>query len=165
MGIKSKQSKAPVIDVTVVQKQQLIFNPKVEQVVRAMYFGFENEQTLQVSPVKGTAIAFFNPDEYVVIGIADERGYRFTPQSNSALIALGYHPKAVLLWLTQLRLNGLPVVQVQDDKLIALHSAVVNCARDVVFNYEVLSMVKGRPRVIARPILANYRRNSNPLFS
>ena len=137
--------------------QQLIFNLKVEQVLRAIYFGFEEgRDTLKVSPVGGTAIAFFAADEYVDIGIADAQGYRLNPASNSALITMGYHPTAVLLWLSQMRLNGEPVVRVHNDRLIALHSAVVNACHDVVFEYEHLELIKGKPRVVAKPILENY---------
>lgn len=143
--------------------QQMVFNPKVEQVVRSIYFGYEQgKQPLAVSSVKGTAIAYFEPTDYVVIGIADAKGYRFEPKSNSALITLGYNPTAVLLWLTQMRFNGEPVVKVQDDTLVAVHGAVVNCARDIVFNYEKVQMIKGKPRVVGKPILENYRRVGKP---
>ena len=144
--------------------QQLIFNPKVEQVVRAMYFGYEEgKDTLKVSPVRGTAITYFKADDYVVIGIADAKGYRFTASSNSALITLGYHPTAVLLWLSQMRLNGAPVIQVQGDKLLALHAAVVNCARDVTFEYETIEIVKGKPKVVGKLMLSNYQQHGKPV--
>lgn len=139
-------------------EQGLIFNPKVEQVIRCMYFGYDSKTNpLTVGSMSGTALAFFDPTSYVDIGIADARGYRFMPESNSALISLGYHPTAVLLWLSRMTLNGAPVLKVQGDRLIAIHAAVCQCARDVVFNYEQLELIKGKPRVVARPILDTYR--------
>lgn len=141
-------------------EQHLVFNPKQEQVLRAIYLGFYDgcvKDVLAASPTRGTALANLDPDTYHVIGIADARGYRFKPESNSALITLGYNPSAVLLWLTMMRLDGQPVVKVQDGDLVALHAAVAQCARDVVFNYEKLAMVKGKPRVVAKPILDAYR--------
>lgn len=152
-------------------EQSFIFNPKVEQVLRAMYFGYDsNTNPLKVGSMCGTALAFFKPDEYVDLGIADARGYRFMPESNSALISLGYHPTAVLLWLSRMTLNGEPVLKVQDDRLIVIHAAACQCARDVVMNYEQLELIKGKPRVIARPILDTYRayvlaNGKPPLFS
>lgn len=139
-------------------EQGLIFNPKVEQVLRAMYFGYDsNTNPLQVGSMSGTALAFFEPNEYVDVGIADAQGYRFMPESNSALISLGYHPTAVLLWLSRMTLNGEPVLKVQDDRLVVIHAAACQCARDVVMNYEQLELIKGKPRVVARPILDTYR--------
>ena len=142
--------------------QVSVVNLKVEQVLRAIYFGFDKPDALQVSPVGGHAITLFKPDELIECGIADEKGYRFTAASNSALVALGYHPTAVLLWLSQMRLNGQPVVFLKDDKLVVLHCAAAQCARDLVFNYEKLAMVKGKPRVISKPILDNYKRVGKP---
>lgn len=139
-------------------EQPFIFNPKVEQVLRAMYFGYDgNTSPLKVGSMSGTALAFFEPDEYVDLGIADARGYRFMPESNSALISLGYHPTAVLLWLSRMTLNGEPVLKVQGDRLIVIHAAACQCARDVVMNYEQLELIKGKPRVLAKPILDSYR--------
>ena len=139
-------------------EQPFIFNPKVEQVLRAMYFGYDGEpNTLKVGSMSGTALAFFSPDEYVDVGIADAQGYRFMPESNSALISMGYHPTAVLLWLSRMTLNGEPVLKVQDDRLVVVHAAACQCARDVVMNYEKLAVIKGKPRVVARPILEAYR--------
>lgn len=142
--------------------QVSVVNLKVEQVLRAIYFGFDKPDALQVSPVGGHAITLFKPDELIECGIADEKGYRFSAASNSALVALGYHPTAVLLWLSQMRLNGQPVVFLKDDKLVVLHIAAAQCARDLVFNYEKLAMVKGKPRVVSKPILDNYKRVGKP---
>lgn len=139
-------------------KQSPPINHKVDQVVRAIYFGYDGtDAPLVSSPVRGNALGFFAPESYVVSGIADTRGYRFTGATNSALISLGYHPTAVLLWLTQLRVNGEAVVKVQGGELVAVHAAVVQCAHDVVMNYEKLRMAKGKPRVVAKPILEHYR--------
>lgn len=139
-------------------EQPFIFNPKVEQVLRAMYFGYDgNTNPLKVGALSGTALAFFEPDAYVDVGIADAQGYRFMPESNSALISLGYHPTAVLLWLSRMTLNGAPVLKVQDDRLVVIHAAACQCSRDVVMNYEQLELIKGKPRVVARPILDTYR--------
>lgn len=137
--------------------QVSVVNLKTEQVLRAIYFGFDKPDALQVSPVGGHAITLFKPDEYIEVGTADAKGYRFTAASNSALISLGYHPTAVLLYLTQMRLNGEPVVCVKDDKLVAIHAAVVQCARDLVFNYEKVQMIKGKVKVVSKPILDNYK--------
>lgn len=142
--------------------QVSVVNLKVEQILRAIYFGFEKPDALQVSPVGGHAITLFKPDDYIECGIADEKGYRLYPESNSALIAMGYHPTAVLLWLSQMRLNGKPVVAIDDEKLVVLHAAAAQCARDVAFNYNVLGTVKGKSVVVGRPILENYRRVGKP---
>lgn len=139
-------------------KQNVVINHKTEQVVRAMYFGYDGGVgTLVSSPVRGSIISLYEPDDVIVVGTADAKGYRFTASSNSALITLGYHPTAVLLYLTQMRLNGEPVVCVEDNKLVAIHAAVVQCARDVVFNYEKVQMIKGKVKVVCRPILDNYK--------
>ena len=143
--------------------QALVFNPKVEQIVRAIYFGYDGTDSVSVvSPVKGTAIDYFKPTEAVNIGIADAQGYRFRPESNSALITLGYHPTAVLLWLTQMRLDGHGVVAASADSLVAVHAAVVQCARDMTFNYEKVEIIKGKPRVVGKPVLTNYLVHGKP---
>lgn len=142
--------------------QVSVVNLKVEQVLRAIYFGFDKPDALQVSPVGGHAITLYKPDELIECGIADEKGYRLHPSSNSALIALGYHPTAVLLWLSQMRLNGEPVVFIKDEMLVVLHCAAAQCARDVVFNYEKLAIIKGKPRVVSKPFLDNYKRVGKP---
>lgn len=156
------KSKAQKIQVKRIP-QALVFNPKVEQVVRAIYFGYDGTDNVSVvSSVKGTAIDYFKPTEAVNIGIADAQGYRFRPESNSALITLGYHPTAVLLWLTQMRLDGHGVVAASADSLVAVHAAVVQLARDMVFNYEKVEMIKGKPRVVGKPVLTNYLQHGKP---
>lgn len=151
-------------DVGAVKLKPVVVNPKVEQVVRAIYFGFDSSSTsvMHSQVRKGTIMRQYSPDAHVVIGIADAKGYRLNPASNSMLAAMGYHPTAVLLWLTQLRLNGQPVVKVQGEDLVAVHGAVVQCARDVVFNYHKLEMIKRKPVVVARPILEFYRKYGKP---
>ena len=144
-------------------EQNVVINHKVEQVVRAIYLGYVDlPDVLVSSPVKGALITLYEPEEYLDVGIADERGYRFSAASNSALITLGYHPTAVLLYLTQMRLNGEPVIIESHGSLAAIHAAVVQCARDIVFNYEKVQVIKGKPRVVGKPILENYRRNGKP---
>ena len=145
-------------------EQNVVVNLKVEQIVRSIYFGFDDSgcNPLDVSPVRGLAITLFEPDTFIEIGIADARGYRFTGASASALIKFGYHPSAGLVYLSQMRLNGEPVVCIKDAKLVAMHAAVVQCARDLVFNYEKVQMIKGTPRVVGKPILENYRRIGKP---
>lgn len=144
-------------------KQNVIINHKVEQVVRAIYLGYVDlPDVLVSSPVRGALITLYEPDAYIEVGIADAKGYRFTAASNSALITLGYHPNAVLMYLSQMRLNGEPVVCIKDNKLVAIHAAVVQCARDLVFNYEKVQMIKGKPRVVGKPILENYLRVGKP---
>lgn len=142
--------------------QVSVVNLKVEQVLRAIYFGFDKPDSLQVSPVGGHAITLFKPDDYIECGIADAKGYRLSPASNSALIALGYHPTAVLLWLSQMKLNGEPVLAIKDDMLVVLHCAAAQCARDITFNYHKVAIVKGKPRVVSKPILDNYKRVGKP---
>lgn len=146
-----------------------IINHKVEQVVRAIYWGFEPvagdpkaaSNTLSTKAQQGSAITYSAPDDWLYIGIADARGYRFSPSSNSALIALGLHPTAVLLHLTRMRLDGKPVVRVVDDALVALHSAVVQCARDAVFNWYKVELVpteikvKGKVRKVKQPVVVD----------
>lgn len=144
-------------------KQNVVINHKVEQIVRAIYLGYVDRKDILVSsPVMGSLITLYEPEEYMDVGVADAKGYRFTAASNSALITLGYHPTAVLMYLSQMRLNGEPVVCIEDDKLVAIHAAVVQCARDVVFNYEKVQMIKGKPRIVGKPILENYLRVGKP---
>ena len=144
-------------------KQNVVINHKVEQIVRAIYLGYvDRKDVLVSSPVMGSLITLYEPEDYVDVGIADDKGYRFTAASNSALITLGYHPTAVLLYLTQMRLNGEPVVLESHGDLVAVHAAVVQCARDMVFNYEKVQMVRGKPRVVGKPILENYLRVGKP---
>lgn len=144
-------------------KQNVVINHKVEQIVRAIYLGYVDRKDILVSsPVTGSLITLYEPEVYIDIGIADAKGYRFSAAINSALISLGYHPTAVLLYLTQMRLNGEPVTLVSRGDLIAVHAAVVQCARDLVFNYEKVQMIKGKPRVVGKPILENYRRVGKP---
>lgn len=144
-------------------KQNVVINHKVEQVVRAIYLGYVDQPDVLVSsPVKGALITLYAPEDYMGVGIADAKGYRFTAASNSALITLGYHPAAVLLYLTQMRLNGEPVVLESHGDLVAVHAAVVQCARDLVFNYEKVEMIKGKPRVVGKPVLANYVQHGKP---
>ena len=144
-------------------KQNVVINHKVEQIVRAIYLGYvDHKDVLVSSPVKGALITLYEPEEYIDVGIADAKGYRFTAASNSALITLGYHPTAVLLYLTQMRLNGEPVVLESHGDLVAVHAAVVQCARDLVFNYEKVQVIKGKPRVVGKPILENYLRVGKP---
>ena len=144
-------------------KQNVVINHKVEQIVRAIYIGYDDLPDVMVSsPVRGSIITLYEPEAYMDVGIADAKGYRFTAASNSALISLGYHPTAVLLYLTQMRLNGEPVVLESHGDLVAIHAAVVQCARDLVFNYEKVQMIKGKPRVVGKPILENYRRVGKP---
>lgn len=138
--------------------QVSVINLKVEQVLRALYFGFDKPDALLVSPVGAHALTLFDPESYIECGIADENGYRFSPESNTALITMGYHPTAVLLWLSQMRLNGEPVVGVKDEMLVVLHAAAAQCARDIVFNYEAVQFIKGKARVVGKPILENYRK-------
>ena len=144
-------------------KQNVVINHKVEQIVRAIYIGYDDLPDVMVSsPVRGSIITLYEPESYMDVGIADAKGYRFTAASNSALITLGYHPTAVLLYLTQMRLNGEPVVLESHGDLVAIHAAVVQCARDLVFNYEKVQMIKGKPRVVGKPILENYLRVGKP---
>ena len=144
-------------------KQNVVINHKLEQIVRAIYLGYvDRKDVLVSSPVMGSLITLYEPESYVDVGIADVKGYRFTAASNSALITLGYHPTAVLLYLTQMRLNGEPVVLESHGDLVAVHAAVVQCARDLVFNYEKVQMIKGKPRVVGKPILENYLRVGKP---
>lgn len=157
-----------------------VINHKVEQVVRAIYWGFEPNiddpkaasNTLSTKAQQGSAITYSAPADWLYIGIADVRGYRFSPSSNSALIALGLHPTAVLLHLTRMRLDGKPVVRVVDDALVALHSAVVQCAHDIVFNWEVTKLIKVKHKntgkivskvvVTDMPILRAYHEAGKP---
>ena len=144
-------------------KQNVVINHKVEQIVRAIYLGYVDQKDVLVSsPVKGALITLYNPEDYMDVGTADVNGYRFSAASNSALITLGYHPTAVLLYLTQMRLNGEPVVIESHGDLVAIHAAVVQCARDLVFNYEKVQVIKGKPRVVGKPILENYLRVGKP---
>lgn len=143
-------------------KQQIVINHKVEQVVRAIYFGFEkdNPSVLSTGVNYGAALSYFDPMDYVFIGIADAYGIRFKPESNSALIALGYHPSAVLFALTRMRLNGEAVVQRVGDDLVAIHAAVAQLARDVVFNWEVPDCTSSRVTKgtqFKKPMLDSYK--------
>lgn len=112
-----------------------VINHKVEQIIRALYLGLGSQN---VDCTQGTALENFKADDWVVIGIADHRGYRFTPSTNSRLIMMGLHPSSVLASLTRMRLNGKPVVAAQGSTLIAMHGAVAQNARDQLFNTKAL---------------------------
>lgn len=118
-----------------VQIQRAVINHKVEQVIRALYIGLE---TQNVSCAVGTAHENFHALDWKVIGVADHKGYRFTPDTNTRLIMMGLHPTSVLASLTRMRFNGEPVVAVHGNLLVALHGAVAQNARDQVFNTKPL---------------------------
>lgn len=132
-----------------VQVKRDRINHKVEQVIRAIYLGLESQN---VDCTKGTSLENFKAGEWVVIGIADHRGYRFTPDTNTRLIMMGYNPVSVLASLTRMRLNGAPVVAVQGGTLIAMHGAVAQNSRDQVFNTKALLDLHreiGKPKLFA----------------
>lgn len=108
-----------------------VINHKVEQIVRAVYLGL-SEQNVDCS--KGTALENFKADDWIVVGIADHRGYRFSPETNTRLAMMGLNGVSVLASLTRQRLAGKPVVAAQGNTLIAMHGAVAQNARDQVFN-------------------------------
>lgn len=142
-------------------------NHKVEQIVRGIYWGLGDKgNTFNVVAGKGAAQLAFDGNGYIDIGIADHRGYRFNPETNTVLIMMGYHPTAVLLHLTRMSLNGKPVVAIKDDRLVALHGAVVAAAHDVAFKWDDIKAVevKGKIqyRVVGHPLLGNYRRYGKP---
>lgn len=141
-----------------------VINHKVEQLVRAVYFGLDgvDRSALSIDCTKGTAIEFFGADDWVEIGVADVRGYRLKPSSNSACAVLGFLGTVVLKHLTQLRLNGEPVVAAKGDNLIAKHCAVVQACRDVVFNWDKVELTKGKPVVVDKPLLRLYYSEPKP---
>lgn len=126
-----------------------VINHKVEQIIRAVYLGLQEQN---VDCRKGTALENFKADDWVVIGIADHRGYRFTPQTNTRLAMMGLNGVSVLASLTRMRLNGKAVVAVQGSTLIAMHGAVAQNARDQLFNTEkLLAMhrIAGKPKLFS----------------
>ena len=126
-----------------------VINHKVEQIIRAVYLGL-SEQNVYCS--KGTALENFKADDWVVIGRADHRGYRFSPDTNTRLIMLGLNPSSVLASLTRMRFHGTPVVAVQGELLIAMHGAIAQNARDQLFNTEkllTLYRTLGKPKLFS----------------
>ena len=124
-----------------------VINHKVEQIVRAVYLGLSEQN---VDCTKGTALENFKADDWVVIGRADHRGYRFNPCTNTRLIMMGLNPSSVLASLTRMRFQGTPVVAVQGDLLIAMHGAIAQNARDQLFNTKTLLDVHrqlGKPQL------------------
>ena len=112
-----------------------VINHKVEQIIRAVYLGLDDQN---VDCTKGTALENFGVADWVVIGTADQRGYRFTADTNTRLIMMGLNPSSVLASLTRMRFHGTPVVAVQGSTLIAMHGAVAQNARDQLFNTKAL---------------------------
>lgn len=115
--------------------QRAVINHKVEQVVRAQYLGLELQN---VDCTKGTTIENWGAGDWVVIGKADHRGYRFFPETNTRLAMMGINGVSVLASLTRMRYQGKPVVAAKGDLLIAMHGAVVQNSRDQVFNTKAL---------------------------
>lgn len=140
-------------------------NHKVEQIVRAVLIGFapNTKGVLNVSCNSVPLICQYNPDEHVVIGYADERGYRFAPECNSALITLGIHPTAFLYHLTKTRnSDGLPCVRETTTQYLTVEfGALVQCARDAVFNWETKEHYNGKLQR-RKPILEAYILNGKP---
>lgn len=142
-------------DVTVTQHakrakvRRAVINHKVEQVVRAIYIGLDLQN---VDCTKGTTIENWSAGDWVVIGKADHRGYRLFPESNTRLAMMGINGVSVLASLTRMRLNGKPVVAAKGDLLIAMHGAVVQNARDQVFNTKqllALHRAVGKPKLFS----------------
>lgn len=126
-----------------------VINHKVEQIIRAVYLGLAEQN---VDCTKGTALENFKADDWVVVGIADQRGYRFTPETNTRLAMMGLNGVSVLASLTRMRLNGKPVVAAQGNTLIAMHGAVAQNARDQLFNTEkllTLHRTLGKPKMFS----------------
>lgn len=126
-----------------------VINHKVEQIVRAVYLGL-SEQNVDCS--KGTALENFKADDWVVIGTADHRGYRFSPDTNTRLAMMGLNGVSVLASLTRMRFRGAPVVAAQGNTLIAMHGAVAQNARDQLFNTEkllTLHRTLGKPKLFS----------------
>lgn len=146
-------------------------NHKVEQIVRAVLFGFpqvpfypENHcsTVLQVSCNTVPIICQYDEYDHVIIGLADERGYRFNPESNSALIWLGIHPSAFLLHLTKCVRDGVPCVrELSTGNLSIEFGALVNCARDAVFNWEKMEVIDGKKQR-RKPLLEAYILSGKP---
>lgn len=148
--------------------EQPRINHKVEQIVRAAVIGFgptvhfddstvgHLKTVLQVSCNTVPLICQFEPTDHVIIGKADERGYRFTPESNSALIWLGIHPSAFLLHLTKCVRDGVPCVhEVSTGHLSIEFGALVQCARDAVFNWDTVEVIDGTKQR-RKPLLEAY---------
>lgn len=126
-----------------------VLNHKVEQIIRAQYLGLESQN---VDCTKGTALENFKADDWVVVGIADHRGYRFSPSTNTRLAMMGLNPSSVLASLTRMRFNGAPVVAAQGSTLIAMHGAVAQNSRDQLFNTtQLLDFYRatGKPKMFA----------------
>ena len=126
-----------------------VINHKVEQIIRAVYLGLAEQN---VDCTKGTALENFKAGDWVVIGIADHRGYRFSPDTNTRLAMMGLNGVSVLASLTRMRYNGAPVVAAQGSTLIAMHGAVAQNARDQLFNTEkllTLHRAAGKPKLFS----------------
>lgn len=156
---------------TPVEKPRI--NHKVEQIVRAVVMGFaptthfdgttgHMKTVLQVSWNTVPLICQFEPTDHVIIGKADERGYRFNPESNSALIWLGIHPSAFLFHLTKCVRDGVPCVrELSTGHLSIEFGALVNCARDAVFNWEKMEVIEGKKQR-RKPLLEAYILSGKP---
>lgn len=70
----------------------------------------------------------------VVIGFADEYGWRFHPSTNSWLVRNGIKPNAVLLLLNQLEIEGVPAVVSDNGLLYAVFEGLHRAAHDAVFS-------------------------------
>lgn len=139
-------------------------NHKVEQVVRAVLIGLGvgTEGVLNVSCKTVPLICQFDPFDHVIIGKADEHGYRFAAESNSALITLSIHPTAFLLHLTKSVRDGVPCVRELDNGFLAMEfGALVQCARNAVFQWDTKEVINGVLQK-RKPILEDYIFSGKP---
>lgn len=112
-----------------------VINHSVEQVLRAVLLGDDVESCIKFRNVfsKGnTFTKLQEPDSHVVVGIADVRGWRLSPVTNSYLIRSGIKPDAFLLRLSQQHIDGVQLLREQDGKLYILFSALYQTAYEAV---------------------------------
>lgn len=122
-----------------------VFNHKVEQVLRAL-IGHEEILKTEGELYNPSAVGYnltcdlrvSDPESHIVIGIADHRGYRFTPTTNSLLISLGYNPNVLLYTLCCAKdTQGIhKTLGTTEGKLVTSPEALMLCAYDSVFNYK-----------------------------
>lgn len=124
--------------------QNPITNHKVEQLLRAVlypYYLYPSDSdhqadfvsTLQVHAKRSQLITEQKDLDFVIVGYADEYGYRLAPETNSWLIRNGIKPNAFLLALSQVQIEGVPALLSRDGKLYMVFCALFVTAYEAIF--------------------------------
>ena len=119
-----------------------VVNHKVEQVLRSVIDAELCLQFPDLVNIDSTGGTFYHELQWlddvdcICVGIADERGYRFTPSTNSLLIRMGYNPNVLLYSLCCAKDSTGNVTVGSKGSLLTKAEALVLCAYDLVFNYD-----------------------------